>query len=239
MSTDQRNETQLLSDILGLESLVDSITSRQLAAKAADASSIKLAYTPSAILGPFYRSNAPILPASSSIVAPSNRLAYLSSTTHLSGRVLTASGGPIRSAILDIWHTAPNGMYEQQDALQPDMDLRGRFTTDGDGAYSLYCLRPVAYPIPDDGPPGLLLRSLDRHPFRPAHIHVIVSAPGFRTLTTQLFDGQDRWLSDDAVFAVKEELVVKFQPREGDEDARWTVAFDFVLMDDADAAQPG
>lgn len=170
MSTPSRNETQLICDILGLESLVDDITSKQLAG------STSAVLTDSAILGPFWRANAPILPMGSSIVhLPSTAAAE---HTYLHGRVLSAaSGRPLENAVLDIWHTAPNGLYEQQDPNQVDMNLRGRFITAADGKYAIYCLRPTTYPIPGDGPAGKLLQLLDRHPMRPAHIHFIVSAP--------------------------------------------------------------
>lgn len=131
--------------------------------------------------------------------------------------------------MLDIWHTAPNGMYEQQDEDQPDFNLRGCFVTDSEGRFSLVCLRPVAYPIPGDGPAGELLRLLDRSPWRPAHIHVIIQAEGYESLTTQLFDAECRHLGDDSVFAVKKDLVVRFAAREGDPDARWALEYDFVL----------
>ena len=94
---------------------------------------------------------------------------------------------PSNGAELDIWETAPNGKYEQQDPDQVDMNLRGRFRTGKDGEYSLYCLRPTTYAIPQDGPAGKLLRLLDRHPMRPAHIHCIVTAAGYKRLTTELF----------------------------------------------------
>ncbi|KAK0630542.1 Intradiol ring-cleavage dioxygenase [Bombardia bombarda] len=229
MSTDRRNETQLLCDILGLESLVDEITSKQLSTPGSQ-------LTPSAILGPFYRHDAPLLPANSSIVfnlTPSVPWydQAIADSAHLTGRVFSSASPqkPIRNAIVDVWHTAPNGLYEQQDASQPDMNLRGRFATDADGRYALYCLRPVAYPIPDDGPAGQLLAMLDRRPQRPGHIHFIVSAPGHRTLTTQIFDARDEYIDKDSVFAVKDELVVRFVPRAGDERARWSLEYDFVL----------
>ncbi|KAI9166701.1 Catechol 1,2-dioxygenase [Paramyrothecium foliicola] len=218
ISSETRNETQLLCDVLGFETLVDAITSklaRSLEPEASASSATALPPTPSNVLGPFYRSGAPILPAEASIISAENRAAWPSAVTFFH----------------DIWHAAPSGMYEQQDESQPDMDLRGRFSTAADGTFSLYCLRPASYPIPADGPIGQLLAGLDRHPYRPAQIHVIVSAPGdFRTLATQLYDSEDPWLYQDAVFAVKPELVVKFVPssREQD-DSRWEVAFDFVL----------
>ncbi|KAL2164622.1 hypothetical protein VTH06DRAFT_3839 [Thermothelomyces fergusii] len=226
MSDDRRNETQLLCDIVGLESLVDEITSKMLATSDSE--------TPSAILGPFYRHDAPLLPNGSSIVrnlspaVPWYEQAVADSAL-ITGRVLTSSGAPIEGAIVDVWHTAPNGLYEQQDESQPDMNCRGRFRTDADGCFAFYALRPVAYPIPNDGPAGKLLNLLDRHPYRPGHIHFIVSAPGFRALTTQLYDDRDEYISQDAVFAVKNELVVKFVPREGDPNARWSLKYDFVL----------
>ncbi|KAK0748691.1 Intradiol ring-cleavage dioxygenase [Apiosordaria backusii] len=226
MSDDRRNETQLLCDILGLESLVDEITSKQLATSTTQ--------TPSAILGPFYRSDAPFLPNGSSIVqdlspaVPWYEQAQADSA-FLSGRVLSTDGKPIENAVVDVWHTAPNGLYEQQDSDQPEMNFRGRFRTDQQGRYALYALRPVPYPIPDDGPAGRLLKMLDRHPNRPGHIHFIVSADDHRPLTTQLYDSRDQWVDNDAVFAVKDELVVKFEPREGDPEARWELSYDFVL----------
>ena len=216
MSDTKRNETQLICDILGLESLVDEITS-------------PTSPTPTAILGPFHRTSAPLLALGSSIVASSPE--YAPHLTRFSGSVLSSSGRPVMGAVLDIWHTAPNGMYEQQDAAQPEYNLRGRFTTDSEGRFGLICLRPVAYPIPADGPGGELLRMLDRSPWRPAHIHVIVQAEGYESLTTQLFDGECGYLDNDAVFAVKKELVVRFVAREGDAGARWTLEYDFVLSE--------
>jgi catechol 1,2-dioxygenase len=154
----------------------------------------------------------------------------LEDSAFVQGRVLSSpSGKPLEGAIIDVWHSAPNGLYEQQDEEQAEMNLRGRFRTDAQGRYSFYALRPAPYPIPDDGPAGRFLKMLDRHAFRPAHIHFIVSANGHSTLTTQVFDSRDRYITNDAVFAVKEELVVNFRPRGGDKHARWTLDYDFVL----------
>lgn len=129
--------------------------------------------TTSAILGPFWRKDAPAYPMHASIVLkdlPGAESAYLF------GKVVDyATSQPVSGAELDVWQAAPNGLYEQQDPEQPDMNLRGRFTTGSDGEYSFYCIRPVSYPIPSDGPGGCLLKLLDRHPYRPAHIHLIVS----------------------------------------------------------------
>lgn len=167
MSTDSRNEGQLLCDVIGLESLVDEITYTL-------ASAATSAPTATSILGPFWRANAPRREMGSSIVHDipdgDHTFVYGTVTNHLNGE-------PIERAELDVWHTAPNGLYEQQDKAQMDYNLRGRFTTGKDGKYSFYCLRPTSYPIPNDGPAGKLLELLDRHPMRPAHIHFIVSSP--------------------------------------------------------------
>lgn len=231
MSDDRRNENQLLCDVLGLESLVDDITCKQEDSRLCNGNGS--GPTSSAILGPFHRQDAPILDHGASIVSPEllqTSSAYRDSLAYLTGRVLDSDGRPLAGAVLDVWHAAPNGMYEQQDVDQPDMHLRGRFVTGDDGRYSLYCLRPPPYPIPDDGPAGHLLKLLDRHPYRPAHIHFIISRHQCRTLTTQLFDAEDPYLGNDSVFAVKRDLVARFDSAENDERrARWRTTFDFVL----------
>ncbi|KAI0104121.1 Intradiol ring-cleavage dioxygenase [Nemania sp. FL0031] len=233
MSTDKRNETLLICDILGLESLVDEITSKLLLRSTGSNNAI----TPSAVLGPFYRANAPLLANGSSIISASARDTpwYENAApllAHISGRVRSASTHkPIPSAIVDIWLAAPNGLYEQQDPDQPDMNLRGRFRADEDGRYEIYALRPTAYPIPFDGPAGRLLNLLDRGPYRPAHIHFIVTADGHGTLTTQIFDREDAHIADDAVFAVKEELLVEFEERKDDDKAKWQLTYDFLLRE--------
>ncbi|KAI1369172.1 Intradiol ring-cleavage dioxygenase [Xylaria arbuscula] len=240
MSTAQRNETQLICDILGLESLVDEITSKlQLRTNSNNSRNA----TPSAVLGPFYRADAPILANGSSIISPlllaRGSPWYKTAQpllAHISGRVLSASSSsrrPIANAVVDVWMAGFNGLYEQQDrAHQPDMNLRGRFRTDAQGRYEMYALRPTAYPIPLDGPAGRLLRLLDRSPYRPAHIHFIVSAERYRTLTTQVFDCEDKYTGDDVVFAVKKELLVRFEERVGDERARWELKYDFLLCEE-------
>ena len=166
MSTSSRNEGQLLCDVIGLESLVDEIT-YSLASTATPTP------TTTSILGPFWRANAPRRELGSSIVhgIPNGDHTFIHGTV-----TDCMTGKPIEGAELDVWHTAPNGLYEQQDEGQVDYNLRGRFTTGKDGRYAFYCLRPTSYPIPNDGPAGKLLELLDRHPMRPAHIHFIVSS---------------------------------------------------------------
>lgn len=166
MSDEKRNEGQLMCDILGIESLVDEITYK-VATEAPDQP------TATAILGPFWRKDAPQRKMGDTIVFGIED----GDNTLMSGQVTDfATGKPVEGAVLDVWHTAPNGLYEQQDPGQQDYNLRGRFTTGSDGQYHFYCLRPTSYPIPFDGPSGKLLNLLDRHPMRPAHIHFIVSS---------------------------------------------------------------
>ena len=119
------------------------------------------------------------------------------------------------------------------------MNLRGRFTTGPDGKYNFYCLRPTSYPVPNDGPAGKLLQLLDRHPMRPAHIHFIVSAPGYKPLITQIFDRRDKHIEDDSVFAVKDSLVVDFEPYKNDPKAQFELEYGFRLISFEDAKKHG
>ncbi|PSK60203.1 hypothetical protein B9Z65_1101 [Elsinoe australis] len=230
MSDEKRNEGQLMCDILGIESLVDEITYKV----ATDAPDLP---TATAILGPFWRKDAPKRAMGDSIIIGGIEKGDY---TLMSGQITDfVSGKPIEGAEVDVWHTAPNGLYEQQDENQPDMNLRGRFTTGKDGKYSFYCLRPTSYPIPFDGPSGTLLKLLDRHPMRPAHIHFIVSAPGYKPLITQIFDRRDEYITNDSVFAVKDSLIVDFEPFKGDPKADFKLDYDFKLASYEDAAKNG
>lgn len=221
MCDDRRQEFILLSDTLGVSMLVDAINHRMDGAA-----------TASTVLGPFYREGAAELPYGASISQDGR-----GEPAVLMGRVLGSDGTPIPGATLDVWETNEEGLYEQQDPDQPEMNLRGRFRTDAEGRYKIRAIKPVSYPIPDDGPVGQMLRSLGRHPYRPAHIHFIVSAPGYRSVVTHLFVEGDPYLDSDAVFGTKESLVVPFVPNTSEAEAAIhgvsvpfsTVTYDFVL----------
>lgn len=253
MSDDKRNEGQLVCDVLGLESLVDEITYK-LASDAADEP------TATAILGPFYRHNAPKLSMGSCIV--SEQINKTGDRTWMHGVVTDyRTGEPLEGVEVDVWHTAPNGLYEQQDPNQPEMNLRGTFTTGKDGKYDFYCLRPVPYPIPFDGPAGKILQALDRHPMRPAHIHFLVRVvhffsilslktwictdtsqlkkSGYKSIVTQIFDRNSKYIEDDAVFAVKDSLIVDFKPFKGDEKADFELPYDFKMASFEDVKKHG
>ncbi|KYK54103.1 catechol dioxygenase [Drechmeria coniospora] len=204
MSDNKRNEGQLLCDVIGLESLVDDITF-----SAATKSTNGL--TASAILGPFWRSDTPVRDNGTSISFDTPADGQM---VYMHGQVTdVADGKPLANATVDVWQASTNGLYEQQDEKQQDHNLRGVFKTDAEGRYSYYCLRPTPYPIPQDGPAGKLLELMDRHVFRPAHIHLMVCASGFKSLTTQIFDEDCPYLAKDSVFAVKDDLKVRFVPR--------------------------
>ncbi|HYM04801.1 MAG TPA: intradiol ring-cleavage dioxygenase [Stellaceae bacterium] len=192
-----RQEFILLSDVLGVSMLVDAINHRS-----PDGA------TESTVLGPFYIEGAPDLPAGADIAHGSPGEA-----TEVSGRVLSVAGKPIAGAVLDVWQTAANGFYSTQDPNQDRFNLRGRFRTDAEGKYRFRTIKPVSYPVPTDGPVGRILNAMGRHPHRPAHIHFIVSAPGYERVATHLFANGDPYLDSDVVFGVKNSLVVDFKPK--------------------------
>jgi len=193
---DKRQEFILLSDVLGVSMLMDAINHRK-----------PTGATESTVLGPFYIEGAPDLPHGSDIAGKTP-----GEPTIVSGRVVTTDGKPIVGAVLDVWQTASNGLYSSQDPNQDLYNLRGRFRSDADGRYTFRTIKPVSYPVPTDGPVGDILRAMGRHPYRPAHIHFIVSAPGYEGVATHLFAEGDPYLESDAVFGVKDSLVVKFKP---------------------------
>ena len=192
--TDKRQEFILMSDTLGVSMLIDAINNRK-----SDGA------TESSVLGPYYRASAPELEHGASIDMTNE-----GDLLEVHGLVLDQYHNPINGAILDIWQTAPNGLYDVQDDKQPDMNLRGKIRTGRDGQYFFRTVRPASYPIPTDGPVGKMMSALGWHPNRPAHMHFIVSANGYKPVTTQLFIEGDPYLDSDAVFAVKNSLVANF-----------------------------
>lgn len=201
MSDEKRDEAILVSDVLGLESICDSLTYDSLNAN-------DQSFTSSAIIGPFYRENSPKYPNGKTIIQQE----VGGEKCWVSGKVYDSNGEPLPEATVEVWHTAPNGLYEQQDENQVEYNLRGTFTTDKNGDYSFICLKPTAYPIPYDGPAGQLLQLMERHPYRPSHIHWKVGKPGYRTLITQIYDSTDPYVKSDSAFCVKSDLLVDFDP---------------------------
>ncbi|KAL7003919.1 Catechol dioxygenase N terminus [Cystobasidiomycetes sp. EMM_F5] len=211
VSSDARNEVVLVTDVFGIESLCDTLdqTRAERTSVGEDATSRVNSTTLSAILGPFYRAGVPVQPNGTTIVRQDEPGAPY---TYLHGTVYGFDGKPLSGALVDIWHDAPDGLYDAQSPEKPAYHCRGRFVTDNDGNYSTICLKPTPYPIPFDHQAGQLLKMMDRHPYRPAHIHFWVEAEGHKTLVTQVFDSESKYLRDDSVFAVKNNLVVEFKP---------------------------
>jgi hydroxyquinol 1,2-dioxygenase len=230
MCTDWRQEFILLSDTLGVSMLVDAINHHRPAGA-----------TPNTILGPFHVAQAPRYENGANICLDGKGEPLL-----VRGRVLDPDGAPVAGATLDVWQTNDEGFYDvQQKGLQPEWNLRGIFTSDADGHYALRTVKPRFYPIPDDGPVGRMLKALGRHPNRAAHIHFIITAPGFDPVITHIFAPDCRYLAEDAVFGVKNELIGELQQvldpaqaqRLGLEPPAWLIDWDFVLAPQANVAR--
>jgi hydroxyquinol 1,2-dioxygenase len=209
----ERQEFILLSDVLGFSMLVDAINNRRPAGA-----------TENTVFGPFHVADAPIRAMGDCISLDGKGESCL-----FEGRVIDLHGNAIQGACVDVWSDNADGFYDvQQPGIQPKWNNRGRFFTGRDGAYAFRGIKPTSYPIPDDGPVGKMLAAMGRHPYRPAHMHFLVTAPGFQKLVTHTFVGDDTYLDSDAVFGVKQTLVAPFQRLEG-ADTLWRSPFDFVL----------
>ncbi|WP_262063882.1 intradiol ring-cleavage dioxygenase [Streptomyces sp. STR69] len=195
--TDTRQEFILLSDVLGLSMLVETINGDRVAGS-----------TESTVLGPFHMTESPVRELGANI-----DLVGGGEPCVVSGRIVSEDGTPLPGALLDVWQADGNGFYDvQQPDVQPPGNGRGLFTTDAEGRFWFRTCVPSPYPIPTDGPVGDLLRATGRHPYRPAHIHFIASADGHTPVTTHIFVAGSDYLDSDAVFAVKQSLVEDFTP---------------------------
>ncbi len=193
ISDAERHEFVLLSDVLGLSSLVDMLHNRPEG-------------TSSSVLGPFHISGAPPL-----AVGGDMRRDYDAPVVLVEGVINDPQGNPIPGATLDIWQTAPNGLYSSQDPDQDTYSFHGLQTVGADGRYAFTTVKPVDYTVPSDGPVGDILRACGRHPWRPSHLHFIAEAKGFRPLVTEVFPEDDPYLDEDTVFGVREDLVMRYE----------------------------
>ena len=210
MCSQHRQEFILLSDILGVSMLVDAVNHRSDAG-----------ITDSTVLGPFYAGPQRELAQGESILLREED----GEPVVMTGQVSGEAGAPIQDALVEVWQTAPNQLYDVQDHDQPQGHLRASFRTDAHGRYRFRSILPVSYPIPNDGPAGELLEMMGRHPFRPAHVHFMISAFGYRKLITHLFLEGDEYLESDAVFAVKSSLIVTPRMKDG----ALTIEYNFGL----------
>lgn len=191
--TDTRQEFILLSDVLGVSMLVETLNE-------ADGG------TDSTVLGPFHMTESPRRALGDSIDMVGGAHPCV-----VSGSVTTVDGSPVPGAEVDVWQCTEDGFYDvQQPEIQPAGNGRGMFTADERGRYWFRTVVPSHYPIPTDGPVGELLTHTGRHPYRPAHIHFLVTAAGFDDLTTHAFVANSPYIESDAVFAVKRSLILEF-----------------------------
>jgi catechol 1,2-dioxygenase len=208
---ENRNEFLLFADVLGISQLIEMINHQR--------PDNTVGFS---LVGPFYRANAPHRKRGESIASSET----VGERVTISGKVIDLFDGKvIQGATVDIWQAATNGFYETQDPNQPNMNLRGQFQADDKGIYELIAVMPTPYPVPTDGPVGELLRLAKRQPNRPAHIHCIVSAPGYETLITQIFVEGDEIIEADAVFTANKNMIGQFIKQE----SHYTLTYHFQL----------
>jgi len=197
MCDDKRQEFILLSDTLGVSMLVDAINHR-----------MPEGTTETTVLGPFYVQNPPEFPAGADISDGAS-----GEPLYFQGKVTAPDGTPLKSAWVDVWQSDDDGYYDVQ---KPggEANLRARFRTDAEGNFNFWTIVPTFYPIPTDGPVGKMLNATKRHPYRPAHIHFMIGTDGYETLVTHLFISGDPYLDSDAVFGVKQSLIVDLSRHE-------------------------
>ena len=195
ITDERRQEFILWSDSLGVSMLVDALEN-----------TVPPGATESTVQGPFYVGGSPLREYGANIAEEPD--AGVPALVH--GRVLDLDGQPIAGAEVDVWQNGADQLYAVQRPEAEEDHLRGRFLTRDDGSYSFVAVRPTPYPIPYDGPVGKMLDLTGRHPWRPAHVHMIIRADGYRTLTTHVFDVDSQYLDSDAVFAVKPSLTREF-----------------------------
>jgi len=210
MSTDQRQEFILLSDTLGVSMLVEMVNQN-----ASDGA------TEPTVFGPFYVPGAQVRAIGDSIAPESSTGEEIT----MSGVVRSSTGERLRDAVLEVWQVAPDGLYAVQDASMDPMSYRGTYRTGDDGSYEIRTTTPVDYQIPTDGPVGKMLQATGRTSWRPAHIHFMVSHPTHKTVITHVFDNGSPYLRNDAVFGVRDSLVIDMSLKEA--------SFDFVLDHDS------
>lgn len=222
---DHRQEFILLSDVLGVSMLVETMEAEHRAADATD----------STVLGPFHVVDSPVRELGADISPASSGESCV-----VRGRVLGPDGGPVPGARIDVWQADAAGFYDVQvPDDQPLGNGRGLFTADDEGAYHFRTVVPAHYPIPTDGPVGALLTATRRHPYRPAHIHVLVEAPGYVPVTTHVFVADSPYIESDAVFAVKQSLIRTFVPvADPDEAGRYGLDAPFRLAEFDITLQP-
>jgi protocatechuate 3,4-dioxygenase beta subunit len=208
-TTPSHNEAMLLAGALGVSNLICLINNAQP--------------TQANNLGPFFRAGAPQLADGASLL----RSATPGARLDFQGWVKDGSGAAVAGAEVDVWHSSPVGLYENQDPTQAQMNLRGKFTTLADGSFSFTTVKPAGYPVPVDGPTGALLGAQKRHNMRPAHLHFLLYKPGYKTIASQVYDPEDPHLETDSQFGVTQALIGDYRKRA---DGSYRLEFTFVIQ---------
>lgn len=229
-SSDTHNEAVLMAGSLGVSTLVCLLNNGELGKTE----------TSQSLLGPFWRMHSPRVENGGTILrsdTPGDPLI-------VSGRVQDKHGRPIAGAEVDVWHSSPVGLYENQDADQAEMNLRGKFTTDEDGRFWFRTILMQGYPIPTDGVVGRLLAAQHRHPYRPAHLHALIVKEGYKVLISQVYNPRDPYIDSDVQFGVTDVLIGDYvrhdepHPAEPDLGAPW-YSLDYVYtMEDGETVLP-
>ena len=226
MCTPARQEFILFSDTMGLSALVNIMHDKTKMEEATGAS----------LLGPFFRENTPQFDSGAQIATKDKG----GDEVVMFGRVTNAQGAPIPNAQVTVWQTAADGRYDIQNSIE-EIDCRGVFRTDGNGTYLIRTVRPLGYYIPLDGPVGQMVMAQKRHGMRPAHIHFLISAPGYRELVTALYLAGDEHLEDDVVFGASGDLVVEVKAADPASPMPGlpSIHFDFNLSRETEADRRG
>jgi protocatechuate 3,4-dioxygenase beta subunit len=221
MCSPARQEFILLSDTMGLSALVNIMHDKTKMEEATGAS----------LLGPFFREKTPVLDYGAQIAQRTDGKELV-----LFGRVTNAQGEPLPNAMVTVWQTAADGLYDIQHGIET-IDCRGIFRTDQNGNYLIRTVRPLGYYVPLDGPVGHLVIAQKRHGKRPAHIHFLIGAPGYRELVTALYIAGDEHLEDDVVFGASGDLVVEVKDDDPASPVQGvpSVHFDFSLARESEA----
>ena len=224
-TTDSHNEAVLMSGSLGLSTLICLLNNGNNGQTETAAN----------LLGPFWRMNSPRTENGGSIV----RSETPGPALFVTARVRDGAGRPIEGAEVDVWHSSPEGFYEQQDPKQAHMNLRGKFTTDQDGAFGFRSVKPAGYPIPIDGPAGDFVRATRRHHYRPAHLHFLIYKPGFKTLISQIYVNDDERLDSDVQFGVTRALIGNYMRHDNGRAPAPDVAPPWYSLDYTFPMEPG
>ena len=224
-TTDSHNEVVLMAGSLGVSALVCLLNNGDLGQTETQAN----------LLGPFWREDQPLCASGDTLV----RSTTPGPALVVDVRVEDGAGRPVQGAEVDVWHSSPEGLYENQDPTQAEMNLRGRFLTDADGRFRFRSVKPAGYPIPIDGPVGDLVKATGRHNYRPAHLHFMIYKPGFKTLISQIYVQDDKFLETDVQFGVTRRLIGNYVRHEDEKAPAPDVSGAWYSLDYTFTMEPG